>query len=190
MSSFLCNYWIFGKSCQIKRVISHCVICFPFTSKPQQQIMADLPTNRVTPHRPFLHTGVDFAGTISTKAFIGRCRGVYKKTHTKSYMAIFICLATRAIHIEVVSDLTSVAFIQAFKRIVARRGTKTDLYSDCGSNFVGADRLMREEMLVLLEDGKVQNYFNPPASPHFGGLWEAGVKPIKFHLNTVGLNHF
>lgn len=197
MSAYLSNYWIFGKSEQIKRVIKKCVKCFRYTAKPQEQLMADLPTNRVTPHRTFLHSGVDFAGPYSIKSFIGRCRGKYVNNNSKSYVAIFVCFSTRAIHIELVSDLTSVAFIAAFKRFVARRDKVTDLYSDCGTNFIGADRLLREEFQKVLAEDSVQNYsahdgttwhFNPPALSHFGGIWEAGEKSIKHHLKRLSGN--
>ncbi|XP_037047939.1 uncharacterized protein LOC119082532 [Bradysia coprophila] len=185
MSAFLNKFWIFGRSQQIRKVVSSCIKCYPFNCKPQQQVMADLPRNRVTPNRVFSHSGVDFAGPVTVKNFIGRSRGKYANIETKSYIAIFVCLATKAIHIEFVSDMTSVKFIEAFKRFVARRGQVTDLYSDNGTNFVGADNILREHMAELNKDPTIQNYFarqgttwhfNPPASPHHGGLWEAGER--------------
>lgn len=81
---------------------------------------------------------------------------------------------------------------------MARRGTVTDLYSDNGSNFVGADRILQEYLEELNEDPTVQNYFsrqgtnwhfNPPASQHHGGLCEAGVKSIKYHLKRIVGDH-
>lgn len=193
-STFLSKYYIFGRMDQIRRDISKCVTCFPFNCKPQRQIMADLPRNRVIPNRIFSHTGVDFAGPIFTKSYIGRSLGKYANINTKSYIAIFVCLATKALHIELVSDLTSQKFIDAFKRFVARKGGVSDLYSDNGSNFVGADRILQDHLKQLNDDPLVQNYFarkgttwhfNPPASPHHGGLWEAGVKSIKYHLRRL-----
>lgn len=100
-------------------------------------------------------------------------------------------MAVKAIHVEVVSDLTTEALLAAMDRFVARRGVPTDLYSDCGTNYVGAARHLK----TLLADTEVQNqlssriectwHFNPPAAPHFGGLWEAAIKSIKFHLKRV-----
>lgn len=194
MSAFLNKYWIFGRSEMIRRTIKHCIKCYPYLCKPQQQVMADLPKNRVVPNRIFSHSGVDFAGPIMTKNFIGRSRGKYANVNTKSYVAIFVCLSTKAVHIEFVSDLTSQKFIEAFKRFVARKGQVTDLYSDNGTNFVGAERILQEHLNELVEDPTLQNYFarqgttwhfNPPASPHHGGLWEAGVKSIKYHLKRL-----
>lgn len=200
MSSFLSNYWIFGKSQQIRRVFSKCVTCFTFNCKPQGQVMANLPKNRVIPNPAFSHSGVDFAGPIFTKSFIGRSRGKYANVNVKGYIAIFVCFATKAVHIEFVSDMTSQKFIDAFQRFVARKGAISDLYSDCGSNFIGANRILQEHLQKLFADPKVENFFarkgtnwhfNPPASPHHGGLWEAGVKSIKYHLKRlIGDNVF
>lgn len=101
---------------------------------------------------------------------------------------------TKAIHLEAVTDLTTEAFLAAFKRFTARRGVSSHMYSDCGTNFKGADN----ELKVLLESAKHNSVishhradngitwnFNTPAAPHQGGLWEAGVKSVKFHLRRV-----
>lgn len=105
-------------------------------------------------------------------------------------------MATKAIHLELVSDLTSAAFIAAFRRFVARRGLCTDLYSDCGTNFKGAKISLDKELGQALQDATpilkqhfsklaINWHFNPPGSPHFFGLWEAGVKSVKHHLKRV-----
>lgn len=114
----------------------------------------------------------------------------------RANVAIFICLATKAIHIEVVSDLTSEAFIAALKRMIGRRGAVTHLFSDNGTNFVGANKIFRaeyqafkrkynDEMTTELTKLGTEWHFIPPSAPHFGGLWEAGVKSIKHHLKRV-----
>jgi len=200
MSMFLQNYWIFSRSGEIEKVISSCRNCFTYQSRPAGQVMADLPSSRVTEHRSFLHSGVDFAGPITTKTYTGRSRGIHSNPTQKSYISIFVCMATKAIHIELVSKLNAESFIACFKRFVSRRGKCTDIYSDCGKNFVGASRELRRDFFALMKDPKVQSYlahdgtnwhFNPPLSPNFGGLWEAGVKSIKFHLKRLaGYNVF
>ena len=87
--------------------------------------MGELPKSRMTISRPFTTTGVDFAGPLTLKASKGRCN----KT-TKAWVALFICFSTRAIHLELVSELSVEAFIAALKRFVSRRGKPTDIYSD------------------------------------------------------------
>ncbi|XP_029162274.1 uncharacterized protein LOC114933870 [Nylanderia fulva] len=104
---------------------------------------------------------------------------------------------SRAVHLEAVSDYTAEAFLAAFRRFVSRRGLCTVVYSDCGTNFVGADRQLkalfkaagREIQTIVghLADRGVRWSFNPPAAPHFGGLREAAVKAVKHHLRrTIG----
>ncbi|CAK1597985.1 unnamed protein product [Parnassius mnemosyne] len=157
--------------------------------------MGDLPEVRVTPSRPFLHAGVDFAGPL--QILTTRGRGI--KTN-KAYICIFICMATKAIHLELVGDMSTNAFLGAFKRFIARRGKYSHIWSDQGSNFIGANRelkdLWQQARLeipgslsdILAEDG-TQWHFNPPYSPNFGGLWEAGVKSIKYHLKRILNSH-
>ncbi|CAK1579886.1 unnamed protein product [Parnassius mnemosyne] len=79
--------------------------------------MGDLPRVRITPARPFLHSGVDFAGPYQILRSKGRGFNI-----TKAYIAIFVCMSTKAIHLVLVGDLTSEAFIGAFRRFVARMG--------------------------------------------------------------------
>ncbi|GFV32104.1 integrase catalytic domain-containing protein [Trichonephila clavipes] len=101
--------------------------------------MGDLPTHRVTPSRPFSVCGVDYAGPIN----ILRYRGRGAKT-TKGYIALFVCFVTKALHLELVSDLTSEAFIASLKRLCARRGAPKHIYCDNGTTFVGARRKLQE----------------------------------------------
>ena len=130
-----------------------------------------------------------------------RVRG--KKGHTrrpvylKTYACIFICFVTKASHIELVSDLISKSFLAALKRFVSRRGCPTHLQSDNGSNFVGASNMLKEIYAFLAKEetqGHISSFaatqritwlFSPERAHHFGGLWEAAVKSLKFHLKRV-----
>ncbi len=156
-----------------------------------KQIMGDLPAERVNPSHPFAKCGVDYAGPILTRPL------VRSKTTLKSYLAIFVCLATRALHIEVVESLSTDSFLAALRRFTSRRGRPTDIFSDNGTNFVGANRAIKEIVMLCrspthnekvmdaLSSEGIQWHFNPPNSPHFGGLWEAGVRSIKYHIHRV-----
>ncbi|GFU31692.1 integrase catalytic domain-containing protein [Trichonephila clavipes] len=114
---------------------------------------------------------------------------------TKRYVAIFVCLASKAVHLEIVSDLTTDAFLATLKRFVARRGKCATISSDNAKNFVGANReLKRYHNLLKFPEEKLSSYlssegiswnFMPPRAPNFGGLWEAGVKLFKFYLKRV-----
>jgi hypothetical protein len=145
--------------------------------------------HRLQPARPFIKTGIDYAGPIYLKTGISR-----SKQRVKAYIALFISFATKAIHIELVGDLTTESFLNALKRFISRRGHVAEIYSDNATNFTGASR----ELKLLLNSPKCQNlisqemnnvnirwHFIPPRSPHFGGLWESGIKSIKYHLKRV-----
>ncbi|XP_017461956.1 PREDICTED: uncharacterized protein LOC108355303, partial [Rhagoletis zephyria] len=154
--------------------------------------MGDLPTQRINPpRRPFLATGVDYTGAIELKASRYRGHTIYK-----SYITIFICLETKAIHLEAVTGMTTEHFLWALQRFIGRRRLCNDLYSACGTNFMGANAILttnhqrckedvEREIVPKLAEQSINWHFNPPHSPNFGGLWEANVKSIKYHLKRI-----
>ncbi|XP_072932542.1 uncharacterized protein [Epargyreus clarus] len=191
LAYILSKYWILGGKQLIKSHNRQCVTCVKNSAVTRNPLMGQMPAARVTPTRPFSHSGVDYAGPIQIRTTKGRGH----KSH-KGYICLFICMATRAIHLEVVTDLTTEGFLQAFKRFVARRGNCSQLWSDNGTNFVGAAtelqkrssdeyRRMHQEVAEALAINHCEWHFIPPHSPNFGGLWEAGVKSVKYHLKRV-----
>lgn len=183
------RYWIIGAKGLLRQHVHRCVTCFRQRPRGSVQQMGDLPQARVTPARAFLRSGVDYAGPIAYKSRAGR--GVRIE---KGYVALFVCLSTKAVHVEFVSDLSTDTFLAAFRRFVARRGRCAELLSDNGTNFVGAKRKLisvchsqqhnEDVARVLAADGTTWRMI-PPRSPHFGGIWEAGVKSVKHHLRRV-----
>lgn len=125
------KYWVIGGNNATKKLLRRCVICNIHSPVKHHQLMGDLPPARITPSRPFMHTGVDFTGHVFIKANKGR--GI--KT-TKAYVAVFVCMVTKAVHLELVSDMTTSSFIAAIRRMAARRGTPSHMYSDNGRNFI------------------------------------------------------
>lgn len=185
------RYWIVRAKNVVKACIRQCLVCAKHSATAKRQLMGDLPKERVTPATPFLHSGVDFAGQF--QVLVSKGRGARTD---KAYIAIFICMAVKAIHLELVGNLTAEAFIGAFKRFTSRRGKCAHLWSDQGRNFVGISKdlkvalqdaqceLPRDVADSLAKDG-TQWHFIPAYSPNFGGLWEAAVKSIKHHLKRV-----
>lgn len=144
------HFWVTNSQRSIKAVIAKCHNCFRVNPKPLQQYMADLPKVRVnTVNKPFHDVAVDYTGAFLVKAT--NTRGC---TSQKAYVSIFVCMATKAIHIEAVTALTAEAFIAAFRRFVARRGAVRALYSDNGTNFVKSNKILLEHQAIA--DG--QNY--------------------------------
>ncbi|XP_046601937.1 uncharacterized protein LOC124295559 [Neodiprion lecontei] len=184
------RYWILRGRVPIRMFIHRCVPCARHRATLSSQQMGQLPQSRVTQLRPFLHSGVDYAGPFPIRA----SRGIGAKS-CKGYIVIFICFTTSAVHLELVSDYTTEAFIAAYKRFTSRRGICASIASDCGTNLVGADSELRRllaasskefsEIANILASHETQWRFSSPSAPHFGGKWEAGVKSVKFHLKRV-----
>lgn len=119
---------------------------------------------------------------------------------SKAHICIFICFSTKAIHIELVYDLTTEGFIAALKRFISRRGICQHIYSDNATNFVGANKQLvelkniwdfkehKEKVQSFLNGNFITWHFIPPRAPHFGGLWEAAVKSVKQHLSRTVAN--
>ncbi|GFX65010.1 integrase catalytic domain-containing protein [Trichonephila clavipes] len=154
--------------------------------------MGDLPTERITPDKVFNSTGIDLCGPFFIKNKYQR-----KGPEIKVYVCIFICLVTKAIHLEIISDLTSQALIAALKRFISRRGKCHKIFSDNGTNMIGANREIkvlsklvrdREESLFAFFAEGIGWSFIPPRSPNWGGLWEANIKSLKFHFKRVAGN--
>ncbi|XP_011155498.1 uncharacterized protein LOC105192905 [Solenopsis invicta] len=187
------RFWSLSLRSTTRSVIQKCITCFRVKPRFLEATMGSLPAVRVTVSKPFSHCGVDYASPVTIRE--GKRRN--SKTN-KAYIAIFVCFATRGVHIEVVSDLTSEAFIAAFKKFILRRSKPSHMYSDNGTTFVGARNQLKEfynyyceqqtqsDITWLLNDQKIAWNFIPPNAPHFGRLWEAAVKSVKTHGSYRG----
>ncbi len=163
------QYWILRGRQAVKHHQLNCSSCQRWRAQPKVPQMADLPPERLRllcP--PFYSTGVDCFGPYHVK--IGR-------RVEKRWGVIFKCLTTRAVHIELLNSLDVDAFLLALRRFIARRGRPKEIRSDCGTNFRGADRELREAFAAMesqlkeqLADYQILFKFNPPNAPHFGGV--------------------
>ena len=181
------KYYILKGYSNVKRVVSKCFHCKRQHKTPCKQLMAPLPEERTSVENPpFTHVGVDYFGPMSVK---------FGRGTTKRYGCLFTCLAIRAVHIEITHSLESDSFLMAFQRFQARRGKPTSMWSDCGSNFVAADKEL-QRVFKQLNGNRTQNAllleaiewnFIPPHAPHMGGVWERLIKSVKIVLrNLVG----
>ena len=195
IASLCRRYHITGGRIAVRSITRGCITCRRHSTKPQAQLLGQLPIERVTPGSVFDKVGVDYAGPVYVK--YGHVR---KPTVVKAYICVFVSLAVKAVHLELVSDLTSEAFIASLRRFISRRGKPSLIWSDNGTNFVGAARELNE-LSDFLEQQKTQQdisefcsfqqiqwKFIPERAPHIGGLWEAAVKSAKTHLRRVLCN--
>ncbi|KAK3726800.1 hypothetical protein QZH41_007204 [Actinostola sp. cb2023] len=149
--------------------------------------MAELPKVRLTPFEPpFSYSGVDYFGPFLVK----RGRG---KVQEKRWGAIFVCMNTRAIHLEVAKSLETDDFILVLTRFLNRRGHVKELRSDNGTHFVGADREISEAIKKMdhhklgrkLAERGCNWIFHPPGASHMSGVWERLVRTVKRSLKAV-----
>nr|XP_044248843.1 uncharacterized protein LOC123002543 [Drosophila takahashii] len=185
------QYWIINDKTMARSIIHCCVKCTKARPKLMQQIMGNLPVDRVTQARPFFNSGVDYCGPIWIHH---KLRG---KRPDKAYIAVFCCFATKAVHLELVSDLTTDAFLGALRRFLSRRGRCQTIHCDNATNFVGANNKLKALEEAIFTDKaqaqiihhcnqrQVDFKFIPPRAPSFGGLWEAAVKSAKRLLVSV-----
>lgn len=188
------GFWIVGGKRLISSVLHKCVTCRKLRKKPEHQKMSDLPEDRLIPGQPpFSSVGVDIFGpwNIITR----RTRGGV--ANSKRWAALFTCLTTRAVHIEVVEEMTSSSFINAFRRLIAIRGPVQVLRSDRGTNFIGAAKELKVNVINVEED-HLHNFlneqrttwiFNPPHSSHMGGVWERMIGTTRRILDAILLDY-
>lgn len=129
------KYWIIGSRLLLKSIITNCIPCFRQRKENRQQLMGQLPESRVNPGRAFSSSAVDYAGPVNVKRFNAQ----RTKIIDKAYIAVFVCMRVKAVHLELVSDLTTEAFLAAFSRFSNRRGRIEELNSDNSTTFKGAE---------------------------------------------------
>ncbi|XP_038106590.1 uncharacterized protein LOC119766223 [Culex quinquefasciatus] len=172
----------------VRNAIRRCFRCCRANPQPIQQPIGQLPVARVTANEAFTCTGVDFCGPLYLKPTHRR------DASRKCYVAVFICLSTKAVHLELVNDLSTAAFLMALTRFTWRRNKPSHIYSDNGTNFIGAKNVLHQLYQMLqpgpesdkiakhMADDGIQWHLIPPRAPNFGGLWEAAVNVAKKHL--------
>lgn len=180
-------YWVLSGRNACKRVIRRCIRCFKVNPRSSDYLMGNLPRERITVAFPSANVGVDYGGP-----FLLKDRSTRGAKIVKAYLCLFICMSTKAVHLEAVSELTTKAFLATFDRFINRRGKPDNIFSDNGKNFIRANTKLRKLYEFLVNNEKeISNYatrerikwnFIPPRSPNFGGIWEASIKRAKFHL--------
>ncbi|XP_028169445.1 uncharacterized protein LOC114359315, partial [Ostrinia furnacalis] len=171
------HYYIVRLRPITRTIVKQCQQCRLRRAIPTEPPTGNHPRSRLAHHqRPFTFTGVDYFGPLSVT--VGR-------HHEKRYVALFTCLTTRAVHLELAADLTADAAIMALRRMIARRGAPTEIYSDNGTNFHGADRELREAVKNEATKRSITWRYIPPGAPFMGGAWERLVRSVKNALYRI-----
>ena len=179
------KYWIIKANSAVRRVLRGCYSCRKREAPPCEQIMADLPEDRLIPDKPpFTAVGVDFFGPFQVR----RSRSLVKR-----YGVIFTCLTIRAVHIEVAHSLDTDSFLLALRRFIARRGQVQEIRSDNGTNITSGERELRESIQAWnnekIHEAMLQKSikwsFNPPCGSHHGGIWERCIRSLRKILRAL-----
>nr|XP_054596974.1 uncharacterized protein LOC129163443 [Nothobranchius furzeri] len=179
--------WIVGAKRCIAKVINKCVTCKKLRGRFEEQLMSDLPSERLQVEPPFSYVGMDVFGPW--EVVTRRTRG--GQANSKRWAVLFTCLSTRAVHIEVVEEMSSSSFINALRRFFALRGPAKQLRSDCGTNFTGAHKEitasspLKDEVQHYLKEQRCKWVFNPPHSSHMGGVWERMIGIARRILDSM-----
>ena len=170
----------------VKKVVFECVTCRITRGKTATPIMADLPAERTEPTPPFSAVGIDVFGhfTVSTGPTTRKNAGT-----KKVWTVLFTCLASRAVHTELITAMDASAFINALKRFIAIRGPCKLIRSDRGTNFTGAAGEMTElhisKIVKEIANLGIPWVMNPPHASNFGGVWERKIGQIRRCLDET-----
>ena len=178
------RYWILRGRRGVRSIITRCILCRRFEGKAfTAPLPPPLPRFRVQESRPFSHTAVDFAGPIHVKTY-----GVTQSE--KVWICLYTCCATRAVHIDVVPDMSTDTFVRSLKRFSARRGTPLVMVSDNAKTFKAAARVIQDvithaDVKRYCSDLSFEWHFNLEKAPWWGGMFERLIKSTKRCLRKM-----
>lgn len=175
------HVWITGGREAVKKVRRICRYCLLQRGKPDSQLMGSLPMSRLDIEAPpFSHVAVDYFGPFDI--------GLARNRTAKRWGALFTCHVTRAVYLDLATSLSTDDFLLLLRRFIGTYGRPTDVYSDNGTNFVGAEHELREAVDTLRTESGLKEklategirwHFQPARTPHFGGAHESLVRSTK-----------
>ncbi|GFU31946.1 integrase catalytic domain-containing protein [Trichonephila clavipes] len=140
-------------------------------------VPSSLLKDRVSNSKIFQVVGVDLADPL------------HLKDRRKGWVVLFTCAVFRAVHFELITSLSTAAFLQSLRRFISRRGRPTIIYSDNGTNFVGSNSALNSiDWDVVMSKANIQKIkwkFNPPSASWWGGFWERMIQMIKKFLRKM-----
>ncbi|XP_065197652.1 uncharacterized protein LOC135829177 [Sycon ciliatum] len=180
------EYWLPRGRATVKSFITKCLTCRKHHGGPYRTPdMAPLPSARATRSIPFTHVGLDYFGPLLVK---------HQPSTKKVWVLLVTCMATRAVHLELVADMTTEEFLLAFRRFVSLRGCPEEVVSDNAPQFILAKSVLdvafeelatSDDVLSYMSRTGVKWHYNPPISPWMGGFYERLVGTVKRSLKKV-----
>ena len=178
------SYWFPKMRQTVKSSLHPCILCKKILGNHYKMPpVPPLPKDRLLIDRPFTSTGLDYTGALLVKE---------ARNLKKVYVLLFTCATTRAVHLELVDNMTCEAFLRAFRRFINRRSVPSVIYSDNAPTFVKANHYLKKVMNEHLTKNfflqqKIRWKFIPSRAPWYGGFWERLVGITKTTLKkTIG----
>lgn len=184
--------WVIQGPRVTRNIVDSCMHCRKARAKMCKQVMSELPPERTEPAAPFEFTSLDLFGPYFVKDTVRR------RVKVKVWGVVFSCMVSRAVHADIVEDLSTEGFLKTYLRFTALRGHPRKLWSDQGTNFVGARPVLKElyDFLGTIDKDRAQQkavangtdwvwVFHPADSPHRNGAAEAAVRVLKRALSNI-----
>ena len=181
------RFWITNLQKMVKSIYFKCVTCKRKFQRLSGQIMSNLLLERLQPSPPFSNVGIDFFGPFTIRGEL------QKRVRGKCYGVMFVCFASRAVHVDVSKDHSTDSFLQVMRRFASIRGWPKKVYSDCGTQLVTASKELNEAIKELdwgaLQEYGIQHKFEwciaPGDAPWVNCVTEALIKSTKKALNAA-----
>ena len=197
------KYWILRGRQIVRAVVKSCLTCRKVNPVRLQVQQAPLPRDRISESTPFETVGIDFTGPLYVYERAPKLKVVGENkrkvlsydgvAYNKAYICLYTCAVTRAVHLELVQDLTSAAFVRSFRRFTSTRGMPRTIYSDNANTFKGAEKDLKfylelmntEEFTSILSVEEIKWKYICEDSPWWGGFYERLMKTIKTPLKKI-----
>lgn len=179
------KFWLTKGIASVRSVLSKCLLCKRKNSRPIQPVMASLPEVRIEPNQPpFSNIGLDFFGPLLVRQ---------RRSTVKRYGMIFVCMTTRAIHLEVTHSLDTNSVLMGLSRFAARRGKPNSIFCDNWTSLIKTDKVLTEELNKLqkckiyedcLNKG-ISFVYRPPFCSSMGGVYERMIRSVRSVLFSL-----
>ncbi|KAL6726761.1 hypothetical protein Aduo_008698 [Ancylostoma duodenale] len=185
------KFWIPKLRAQVTRLIRRCIPCQRLNNLPYKYPMqSDLPKRRVQKSRPFEHVGLDYFGPLPMTLTDG--------SQGKCYGAILTCMVTRMVHLDIASDLSTVAFLRLLRRFFGRRGIPRTITSDNAPTFTMGETILKDCVRALeqnpslsreLSNREIEWRHITPYAPWQGGVYERLIQSVKHSIKPWDMQY-